>query len=61
MRRLSRFLNTHGLQHSTPHVRCREELGVIADRYAPGPATITLPAPSPDHSQVPLGRMLVSR
>jgi hypothetical protein len=38
MRRLSRFLTTHSLQHSTPHGRCRDELGVIADRYTPVPA-----------------------
>jgi len=35
MRRLTRFLNTHSLQHSAPHGRCREELAVIADRHTP--------------------------
>jgi hypothetical protein len=35
MRRLSRFLTEHSVQHSMPHARCREELGVIADRHTP--------------------------
>jgi hypothetical protein len=46
MRRLSRF--AHHLQHPTPQARGREELGVIADRYEPSPATAALPsAPRP--------------
>jgi len=61
MRRLSRFTSARRLQHTTPHGRGWDELGVIADRYATSPATVTLPAPSPDRSELSEDRTLVSR
>jgi hypothetical protein len=61
MRRLHRFMSAHSL-HLTPQARSREELGVIADRLTTGPAAaVTLPAPPPDHSDLPVDRTLVSR
>ena len=62
MRRLNRLMSAHSLRHSTtPQVRGRDELGVIADRYTTSPAAATLPAPPPDHSELPVDRTLVSR
>jgi len=54
-------MSAHSL-HLTPQARSREELGVIADRLTTGPAAaVTLPAPPPDHSDLPVDRTLVSR
>ena len=55
MRRLSRFFTAHSLEFSAPHGKCRDELGVIADRHATSAATVPPTLTASSEPVIPVG------